>query len=66
MSQKLNAAIAVIGDEHNESAYPLTAALKRTSLEVAFGPRADIVNAGSVQARRDFGNSGFGTFLVVN
>ena len=27
---------------------------------------ADIVNAGSVQARRDFGNSNFGTFLVVN
>jgi hypothetical protein len=23
-------------------------------------------NAGSGQARRDFGNSGFGTFLVVN
>jgi hypothetical protein len=27
--------------EHNESAYPPTAALKRTSLEIAFGPGAD-------------------------
>jgi hypothetical protein len=30
------------------------------------GLPGEIAGGGSVQARRDFGNSGFGTFLVVN
>ena len=42
------------------------AAEKRTFGKVGDGPTPDIVNARSAQARRDFGNSGFGTFLVVN
>jgi hypothetical protein len=45
-------------DEHNESAYPPTAALKRTSLEVAFGPTGNI--GSSIRSPRRRGRAASG------